>query len=643
MMNRRTLFNATLAGSAAALLGAPAIRAATGSGSSSSGGSWRGRPLTPFVDPLPLPPAPTPYEWDHGRMPKEFGNLSSDARSHVDLTGSHGNKPRFYKIIAEVRHVKFHSALPHTEIWGYKDANRAGEWEYALGPTFIEHMSNHTEKHGVVVRFENKLPKDHEHRGFGEPKCSVHMHGAHVPYQFDGFPEKIEYPRGAIFQPAFHSGEHYDYVYPLVDPNFITDRQRTLNDPADPLHGMHTERPSTLWYHDHIIDHTAENVYRGLAGFFLVYDKQVIKEHDPFEGNGVKDQILDTGDERDTLSTALRLPSGDFDVPLILHEKTFGPNGELVYNALNNDGFMGEHYLVNGRVQPYLDVKRRKYRFRFLNGSNARIYQLFLTDNSGRSYPMTQIATEGGLLSRPIVRHSFLLAMAERVEVVIDFSKFPHPQVTELFIENRLVQEDGRGPEGTLERPKLTEKGTRVLKFKLGERVYDDYSRVPSSLRPFTAICRPDLDRARVRTFEFERKNGLWAINGQLAGKLENPMFTVPGDRGEVWRFVNKSGGWWHPIHVHHEFMRVLKRNGREPFGGTGPDHGQPVERDGVARKDTITLGPNSEVEVYVRFGDYEGPFVFHCHNMEHEDHAMMTRFDVGKIDPEPQNAFCRR
>ena len=92
---------------------------------------------------------------------------------------------------------------------------------------------------------------------------------------------------------------------------------------------------------------------------------------------------------------------------------------------------------------------------------------------------------------------------------------------------------------------------------------------------------------------------------------------------------INKSGGWWHPIHIHHEFMRVLKRNGELPFDGTGNDFGQSLERDGLARKDTIVLGPNSEVELFAKFRDYTGPFVFHCHNLEHEDHAMMARFDV--------------
>jgi len=246
---------------------------------------------------------------------------------------------------------------------------------------------------------------------------------------------------------------------------------------------------------------------------------------------------------------------------------------------------------------------------------------------------MTQIATEGGLLSRPVKRPSFLLGIAERVEVVIDFAapEFAHPGITELYLENRLIQEDGRGPEGTFEQPKLASRGTRVLQFVLGAVDFNDRSVVPATLRPFAPICEAELAEARkrTRTFRFERGNGQWQINGKLAGDLRTPINTAVNSLPEIWRLVNGGGGWWHPIHVHHEFMRVLSRNGRRPFDGTQPDRGQSVEADGLARKDTILLGPNSEVEVYVRFADYPGPFVFHCHNLAHEDHAMMARFDV--------------
>lgn len=616
MLNRRNVFHLGLWGSAGALL------SWAGWPTPADGASSTLRPvLTPFLDRLPLPPAPLPVDWQPHQLP--WPDLDTEALTYVDPTQVRG-KVTFYRIASEVRQVKFHSQLPATEIWGYRDAHPSlaqVPWTYALGPTFRQQLANHSDSAGIVVRHINQLPTLQAHRGFGEPRSSVHLHGGHQPARFDGYPNDTTLPDGRPFKVTFESGQHFDYAYPLVDPGFFTDGN----------HGSHSERASTMWYHDHIIDFTAQNVYRGLVGFFMVHDNPVPDLRDPNRA-ALLVHTRDTNDETNAAGApqALRLPSGAYDIPLVFQEKTFGLNGELIYDVFNTDGFLGDKYLVNGMVQPYLPVKRRKYRLRFLNGSNSRIYQLFLTDKSGRSYPLQQIATEGGLLARPVTRPSLLLAMAERIEVVIDFSQFPHPQFTELYLENRRLQEDGRGPKGTFEKPELAAQGTRLLKFIL-EEVVPDPSQVPAELRPFAPVTALELSRAPVRRFEFERRNGQWVINGDIAGDLSRVVARPRLGIGEIWQLVNKSGGWWHPIHIHHEFSRVLRRNGRLPFDGTGPglDVGQSLERDGLAKKDTIVLGPNSEVEVFLKFENYPGPFVFHCHNIEHEDHAMMARFDV--------------
>jgi FtsP/CotA-like multicopper oxidase with cupredoxin domain len=138
-------------------------------------------------------------------------------------------------------------------------------------------------------------------------------------------------------------------------------------------------------------------------------------------------------------------------------------------------------------------------------------------------------------------------------------------------------------------------------------------------LRPFAAITQAEIDRATRKTFEFERTNGAWAINDKFFD-ANRPLTTSPINTPERWKLVNKSGGRAHPLHIHVDFHRVLRRNGALP----------PLnERDGIARKDTTELGPNDEVEIFIKFRDFPGRFVFHCHNAEHEDHAMMARFDV--------------
>ena len=369
MIHRRHVFHLGLWGSAGALL-------SWGGWPTSADGASRGlRPvLTPFLDRLPLPPAPRPIDWQPNQLP--WPDLDTEALSYVNPSQTEG-KVTFYRVVAEVRQVKFHSQLPATEVWGYRDGHPAlahVPWTYALGPTFRQPLANHSDCSGVIVRYVNQLPTAQAHRGFGEPRCSVHLHGGHQPARFDGYPTNLTLPDGSPFKVTFDSGEHFDYAYPLVDAGYFTGG----------THGAHSERASTMWYHDHIIDFTAQNVYRGLSGLFLVYDNPLIDPRDPHR-DALVEHTRDTHDETNAAGAprALRLPSGAFDIPLVFQEKTFGLNGELIYDVFNTDGFLGDQYVVNGMVQPYLPVKRRKYRLRFLNGSNARFYQLFLTDKSG--------------------------------------------------------------------------------------------------------------------------------------------------------------------------------------------------------------------------------------------------------------------
>ena len=551
---------------------------------------------TPFVRPLPRPPkaqkVPPFYNLPNGVGPQVPG-LPPPSDEHAQFLGP---ETRYFHVVAEERLHSFDPKIPDTLIWGYRDAT-VGAWPYGVGPILGGRFGFTALGAGMMVRHENQLPA--YHTGFGVPITTVHFHGGHqlatsdgFPTNINGFPDFLTMPRS---RPSSAFG-YFDHCFPLTDPGFMdyyTGKSTKRPDVS--------ERPSTLWYHDHLLGFTAQNVYRGLAGVAMMFDD------------------LDTGVEEDPDTEALRLPSGLFDIPLVIQDKRFNRDGSPWFDTFDHDGFIGDKFLVNGAVQPYLEVQRRKYRFRFLNASNARIYQFFLTDDLRHTFSMTQIATEGGLLAEPIPNvQSFQIGMAERIEVVIDFTNLPGET---FYMENRLQQTEGRKPDG------LASRGTRILQFKVtGPGVAVDNSRVGKwdgskvVLRSFDPIKTEVLQKAVRRTFVFDRSDGAWTINGKLAGDLERPMASPLRDGPEIWRLVNDSGGWWHPVHVHSEFGRVLKRNGRIPPAG---------ERDGMAKKDTYLLRGDESVEVFFQFRDYKGPFTFHCHNLGHEDMDMMARFDV--------------
>ena len=624
---------------------------------------------TPFLDELPFPPFAIQVD-PFFDIPEEFSRLWVDLQATGDLQTTD-----FFMICSEERSVKLHSELPPTVIWGYRDLSPGAEPtvgagsrlplpDHILGPTIPPLFGTKARRPeivnttdpcrspekpiggGFVVRFVNHLPKDHT--GFGVPRNTIHFHGGHHLARSDGFPENIDnrpsipdgFPCVIVSEPpeppggkqpsqpacadhppvsevlpdgrAITERQVCDYYYPFLDPGEL-DRIRCVPNAPPP---ETTDRPSTQWYHDHLLAFTGPNAYRGQAGFVVCFDE------------------VDNNDENaDPVKNpkALKLPSGDFDIPLALQDKRIaiapdGKSSSLVFSSFDHDGFLGDKFCVNGKVQPYLEVQRRKYRFRFLNGSNARIYQLFINDGVpfGQTYKMDLIATEGGLLSYPLHDTvSLLLAMAERLEVVFDFSRFEAG--TKLFLENRLPQTNGRKPDDGL----LVQgnPANQLLQFRVIDLVDPDESRVPEELRPFDAIRQEVIDHAYRRRFKFERTDGAWAINGRFAGDLETPIATPTRGQPEIWTLENSSGGWWHPIHIHSEFFRVLKRNGRPPtITARNP---VVAERDGLARRDTILLKGGDTVEVFLNFRDHLGPFVFHCHNMEHEDMDMMARFDV--------------
>jgi FtsP/CotA-like multicopper oxidase with cupredoxin domain len=420
-----------------------------------------------------------------------------------------------------------------TEIWGYN-----GIWP---GPTIRARAGE-----PVVVRQVNDLDEE----------VAIHLHGAHPPAESDGYPADLVDP-----------GAFRDYGYPNV--------------PAGAEAGQSL---STIWYHDHAQDITGQNVYRGLAGFYLVRDD------------------FETG-----LIGAGTLPGDEFDLALVLQDRVLNADGSLFFDPLNHDGFLGDVFCVNGKAQPFVSVRRRQYRLRVLNGSNARFYMLRLSTGA----PFLAVGVDSALLPTAVQVQSVLLAPAERVDLIADFRN-----VSEVFLENIVIQNDGRGPGGKSSRPDVRIPGVPLLKFVVNPSSEDDNVHVQAGdvIRPLIRILPEEV--VATRTFVFGRSQGAWTVNDAFFDP-DVPIAQPTLGTAERWIIKNDGGGWWHPIHIHQELHQLQRFNGRVP---------PPLLR---GLKDTTVLGPNDTAELFIKFRDYPGRWVFHCHNLAHEDMAMMARFDV--------------
>jgi FtsP/CotA-like multicopper oxidase with cupredoxin domain len=559
-INRRTALK--ISGSATAALAAGSLSAPR---TAAAKDLPPGPATTPFVAELPAYAAKAPVSALSTVPYAEAGVGECGRYPHQAWTGFPPQK--LYDLRVREEWHSFHPELPTQKVWGYDGM--------VPGPTFVARYGE-----PILVRIHNELSPNIV--GYGSPEISTHLHNLHSPSESDGFAG--DYYSATKFGPTLTAaGEYNDHHY----PNYCAG-------------GDAREALGTLWYHDHRHDYTAPNVYRGLAGFYLLFD------------------TIDSGNENDPNPAALRLPSGvgTYDIPLVFNDKQFDSSGYLYFDQFETDGFLGNKFCVNGKVQPYLKVARRKYRFRLLDGGPSRFYEFYLT-RSGVNQSVKHIANDGNLLPAPVVVRKVALGPAERGDIVIDFSQYPLG--TKLYLVNRLIQTNGRGPEGPLVNVRaangdLVNTGTQIMRFDVDrEPDAPDNSRVPSVLRALPPINQAEV--VRTRRFEFDRENNVWTVNGQIFDP-ETPMISVKRGTAEIWTLVAK-GSWSHPVHIHFEEGRILSRNGVAP----------PVHERG--RKDVYVLSPGEEVRVFLRFRDFTGKYMMHCHNTVHEDHAMMMRFDV--------------
>jgi spore coat protein A len=414
----------------------------------------------------------------------------------------------------------------------------------------------------MIVEWANELPARHflpiDHTLHGadkslpEVRSVVHLHGGRTPAASDGYPEAWVVP-----------GKSQTCFYPSK------------------------QDAALLFYHDHTMGINRLNIYAGMQGLFLVRDAQ---------------------------ETALKLPSGKYEVPLLIADRLLSKDGQLIYPVSEHPDrpwvpeVFGNAILVNGKLLPYLDVEPRRYRLRIMNGSNGRFYRLSL-DNKAE---MQVIGNDQGLLNAPVAVKRVPLAPAERVDVVVDFAAMAGSQV------------------------KLVSDSFDIMEFRVAVKGGPDTSTLPGTLRPPLRLDAATAVHTRRLTLD-ERMDDIQRSMGML---LNNTPWHAPVTERprlgttEIWELVNLTDDS-HPIHLHLVRLQIIDRRrfdafeyqakGRLRF--TGP--AQPPEAHEAGWKDTVRADPGMVTRIIVPFEGYAGRYVWHCHILEHEDNEMMRPYEV--------------
>lgn len=486
---------------------------------------------------------------------------------------SQGEDSAYYEVEMKCGSHKFHRDFDETLIYGYNGIYPGPTIETRRGETLHVKWINH-------LPLDHFLPVDPTLHDSGpandEVRTVVHLHGANVAPDSDG------HPMAWFSRNYAQVGDKFSrqvYLYP-------NDQQAT-----------------TLWYHDHALGITRLNLYAGLAGFYLIHDS---KEED------------------------LDLPTGKYDIPLMIQDKTFREDGSLFYPpAPIVRAFIGNTMVVNGKVWPYLNVEPRKYRFRMLNASNTNGFDFLLLDENLNQHPFWQIGTDGGLIERSQRIEKFPLDPAERLDVIIDFSELAGKTITLRTEELNLA--------GQVEPFKRD-----VMQFRVGlECEGEDESEIPKKLRNFKELkASPKL---KTRRFVMTQDGNRLTINhlGFMDAATETPEI----DSIEIWELASPTfnpnsplgipPNITHPIHLHLVQFQILNRQdfdvnnfNEEEWINTGEgiilgeEHDPHPSENGW--KDTVRVEPGKVTRIIVPFRNYKGEYVWHCHILEHEDNDMM-------------------
>ena len=377
---------------------------------------------------------------------------------------------------------------------------------------------------------------------------NIHWHGLIIPENMDGHPKDV-----------FGNGSSFQYSF-------------TIN-----------QRAGMYWYHPHPHGETGRQVFKGLAGLFIVSDAE---------------------------ETALALPSGTEEIPLVIQDKRFFPDRSLDYSPSMDDimsGYMGQYVLVNGLYAPWLPIARKNYRLRILNGSNARVYNLAFSN--GMSFSV--IGSDSGLLAAPASVSSVLLGPGERLDIIMNAGTLNLNE--EIYLVNKYF--DGGSAQGQQE--------FRILKLLVNDAATDSFT-LPAALSTFSMI--PESSASNTRIFDIAASShhghgsmtGMHKINGKIFD-MNRIDETVAAGTTEIWEFDNTLGEEPHPIHIHGVMFQVLDR-----IGGRGA-----LIASETGWKDTVMLMPSEKVRLIMTFPNNPGKFVFHCHNLEHSDDGMMLQYEI--------------
>lgn len=426
----------------------------------------------------------------------------------------------------------------------------------------------------IRIRFNNQLPE----------KTIVHWHGMHVAEKNDGHPKDV-----------IAAGETYIYEYEVLN------------------------RAGTYWFHPHPHGRTGPQVYHGLAGLLLVTDEE---------------------------EESLNLPGGEFDIPVVIQDRTFDQNNQLIYlNGGRMDGmtgFLGDHILINGKPEGEFSLKADgSYRLRVLNGSNSRIYKIAWADGT----PLTIIGIDGSLLENPELKSYLMLGVGERADLWLDLrDRSPNSDLT-LVSQSFSPGNFRMGMMGRMQGSTKIPLGSEfeLAKFFIKKQKGNSYT-LPAKLAAFNRLNSSEAANANnPRSFRFAMQHMQWTINGRVWEETGvSKEETVKLNTVEIWELINSSGGMMggsggmmgqgmmqmaHPVHLHQVQFNILERDVSE----MDPEIWESV-KDGfidTGWQDTVLLMPGMKIKIIMRFENFAGLFLYHCHNLEHEDMGMMRNFKI--------------